>query len=59
MRLIYIEATAEEIRENKTLAKTLADTINGFCECIVEHEPVIKAKYEFNEEADNEKRSCT
>ena len=51
MRVIYIEASADEIRENKTLAKTLADMVNGFCESIVGFEPVIKAKYEFNEEA--------
>lgn len=56
MRLIYIEASAEEIRENKTLAKTLADTINGFCESLVGVEPVIKAKYEFNKETENEDR---
>ena len=54
MRLIYIEATAEEIRENKPLAKTLADAVNGFCESLVGFEPVIKAKYEFNEEKENE-----
>lgn len=53
MRLIYIEATAEEIRENKSLAKTLADTLNGFCDSLVGFEPVIKAKYKFNEEANN------
>ena len=54
MRLIYIEATAEEIRENKTLAKALCDAVNGFCDSIVGFEPVIKAKYKFNEEAENE-----
>lgn len=55
MKLIYIEATADEIRENKTLAKTLGDAIKGFCESIVEFEPVIKAKYEFSdEEADHD-----
>lgn len=35
MRLIYIEATAEEIRENKSLARTFADALNDICESIV------------------------
>lgn len=50
MKLIYIEVNAEEIRENKTLAKAIGDAVNGFCEALIDFEPVLKAKYNFNEE---------
>ena len=54
MRLIYIEATKEEIAQDKTLAEALGDALKGFCSSIVRFEPVIKAKYEFNEEENND-----
>ena len=50
MKLIYIEATRGEIESNKTLAEALTDALTGFAHSIVKFEPVIKAKYEFNEE---------
>lgn len=50
MKLIYVEVNAEEIRENKTLAKSIADAVNGFCDAIVDFEPVLKAEYKFKSE---------
>lgn len=50
MKLIYIEATKEEIQENKTLAGALCDTISGFFNALVEVKPVITAEYKLKEE---------
>lgn len=54
MKLIYIEVNAEEIRENKTLAKSIADAIIGFCDAIVDFEPVLKGEYKFKSEDSDE-----
>ena len=44
MKLIYIEVNAEEIRENKSLAKSIAETINDFFDVIVGSEPILKCE---------------
>ena len=49
MKLIYIEVNEEEIRENRTLAKAIGDAVNGFCEALIDFEPVLKSKYSFKE----------
>lgn len=49
MKLIYIEANAEEIRENKTLADAIGEVVNGFCDALIDFKPVLKAKYSFKE----------
>ena len=54
MKLIYIEATRDEIASNKTIAEALTDALTGFANSIVKFEPVIKAKYEFSESEDDE-----
>ena len=54
MKLIYIEATRDEIESNKTLAEALTDALAGFAHSIVKFEPVIKATYEFSESEESE-----
>lgn len=54
MRLIYIEASKEEIQENKTLSEALGDALKGFCESIVSFKPIIKAEYSFEEGEDEQ-----
>ena len=54
MKMIYIEATRDEIESNKTLAEALTDALAGFANSIVKFEPVIKAKYELNDEEEDE-----
>ena len=54
MKLIYIEATEEEIKANKTLADSLGEALSGFLESIVKIKPVIEKEYKFKEDDDDE-----
>lgn len=55
MKLIYIEATAEEIKANKTLADTLGEALSGFCESIIKIKPVIEKEYKFADGEEEER----
>lgn len=44
MKLIYIEINAEDIRENKSLAKSIVDAVNGVFDVIVGFEPIPKCE---------------
>lgn len=52
MKLIYIEATNEDIKANKTLADTIGEALSGFCESIVRIKPVIEKEYKFADDGD-------
>lgn len=55
MKLIYIEATKDELNANKTLADSLCEALNGFAQSIVSIKPVIEKEYKFKED-DNDGR---